>query len=440
MPRTLGALFILLWIGWGAIWAETAHTALQRSCGEVAGERIDSVEWRGLRRVKPEVVERENRQKVGEIVSCEQLQATQSSLEGLDLFATVRYQIEQSGELRIVRWHLEELPPWLPLPSAKISDQDGWLLGPSVIALNLWGRDVRLEAHARTTLYPDLFRAQEYTFSLSSPWLWSWPIDYDLRLIQTDSWNPLKLYDEESWEAGGEFAYRLYTIWSAVVWGEAFVAKHSYSEANWEWISSTSHDRMGVLGVGVRRDHRDRALDPRNGEWIEFRAGYGSGVLGNVGEWRDYLADLRIWRSWSNLLILHSSLLARYRPGDVPDLLHYHQGGINSLRGYPPDPERASRDELLSTIELRFPLLERYAIRWGGINLFTALQAVVGVDAARQGYRDSDRGYVGFYSGLHILLPGIDRLRIEGAWSKPSGFSIAVGLYEKSVTERWRSR
>ncbi|MFN7135507.1 MAG: hypothetical protein ACK4N5_25775, partial [Myxococcales bacterium] len=75
------------------------------------------------------------------------------------------------------------------------------------------------------------------------------------------------------------------------------------------------------------------------------------------------------------------------------------------------------------------------------------LQLVAGADLAAL-YRPLDpwlrpRLQPAGYVGAHLLLPAIDRLRIEvGAHPTPSGaqFGFSVGFYEKSFMQRMRAR
>ena len=411
------------------------------SCSLPEGARFGGLSVSGLRRVLPEVVSREAALKPGDPLSCADLERLKVSLEGLDLFAEVSVSAVPSpadSAAREVRVAVSELPPFLPMPSAKTSDQDGWLLGPSVIALDLFGRDVRLEAHWRATVYPRFWRAQEFLLSESSPWLGPWKIEHELRMVRTDSWNALKEYDERSWELGAEFSRDLWRGFQLLLWAEGF-----QTEANDAALfgKEGGHDRHGILGTGFLVEKVDRKIDTRDGWRLEGRWGWAGDPFGNVGSWQETLGDLRLWKQpWKRGPIFVGSLLARWRPGEVPFHQLYHQGGANSLRGYGAEADRRSRDELLSTLELRQVLVERRSFRLLGFDLFAAVEGVAGVDAARQGFDADSRGMVGAYGGLHLLLPGLDRLRIEGAWSETDGFALYLGLYEKAVAQRWRSR
>ena len=431
--RLLAALALL-----SATFAEGAAAAL---CDLPDGARFGGLTVSGLRRVLPEVVSREAGLEPSDPLSCADLERLRAALEGLDLFAEVSVDAAPSAAdpaAREVRVAVVELPPFLPMPSAKTSDQDGWLVGPSVIALDLFGRDVRLEAHWRATVYPRFWRAQEFLLSESSPWLGPWKVEHELRAVRVDSWNSLKEYDERSWELGAEFAREVFPGWSLLLWGEGFQV-----EANDTALfgKDGGHDRHGILGAGFLAKRLDRELDARNGWRLEGRWGWAGDPFGNVGSWQELTGDLRLWkRPFRRGPILHALLLARWRPGEVPFHQLYHQGGANSLRGYAPDADRRSRDELLSTLELRQPLLERRPFSVFGFSFFAALEGVAGVDGARLGFDDDARGLVGLYGGLHLLLPGLDRVRFEGAWSESEGFSLYLGLYEKAVAQRWRSR
>ena len=423
--RPLAALLLL---GFSALSAQEERP----SCGPW---RFAGLELSGLKRAKPEVVSREWTVARGEAFGCDELERFRMALEGLDLFASAEVSADGSGTVSVV---VEELPPYLPIPSAKISDQDGWLVGPALIALDLFGRDVRLEAHYRTTVHPEFLRSQEFLLFESSPWIGPWKIEHELQMIRVDSWNPLKKYDERSWELDAVFARELLPGWSLLLWGEGFQVEANDSAL---FGKEGGHDRHGILGAGFLAKRMDRELDPRNGWRLEGRWGWAGEPFGNVGSWQELTGDLRLWRRpFRKGPVLHALALARWRPGDVPFHQLYHQGGANSLRGYGADPDRRSRDELLSTFELRQPILERRPFTALGCSFFVALEGVAGVDAARRGFDADAPGLIGFYGGLHLLLPGLDRVRFEGAWSRPEGFSFTIGLYEKTIAQRWRSR
>jgi len=54
---------------------------------------------------------------------------------------------------------------------------------------------------------------------------------------------------------------------------------------------------------------------------------------------------------------------------------------------------------------------------------------------------DSRESRSSLYTGLHLVVPAIDRLRAEFGYSpRDRVWNISVGLFEKTTTQRWRSR
>ena len=95
-------------------------------------------------------------------------------------------------------------------------------------------------------------------------------------------------------------------------------------------------------------------------------------------------------------------------------------------------------------MEERFDLLRRRPFSILGANLFWGVQLVAGVEGSfLWDTRTPDWGDYrqSIYGGVHLLIPALERLRIEAGYSPDGGgIKIAIGLYDKNVALRWRSR
>jgi outer membrane protein assembly factor BamA len=374
----------------------------------------------GLDRTQPKVVERELLNRVGEPFSAEKAALEKKRLEALDLFADVQSQMRADTLV----YRFTELFSYFPTPSGKQSDQDGWMLGLALIGLNAFGEDIRLEAQARASVSPWM-DAKEFSFYASSPWLpgpGNLPLDWNLDITRVDSWDALRGFHEKSWGAWLDLRYPLggpHSRWSALLSGGAKKAKGFELDPS--------------LSGGLAFDSRDAASDPRQGSYAEARITQ-NGALADIRKIVSFSRNIFLWNAYGN-----------YRPGSILGYDSLYQGGANSLRGYESDSLVVGKSEILLNAEYRFDLLPRRPFSLGGFHIFWGMQAVLGADAAflwdegtpfeQKKYRNA------VYGGLHLLVPALERIRVEMGYSpKRKGWALAVGLFEKTTTQRWRAR
>ena len=152
---------------------------------------------------------------------------------------------------------------------------------------------------------------------------------------------------------------------------------------------------------------------------------------------------MRSYHSVGSQVLLLDGLL-RFRPGTQDFRERLHQGGANTLRGFDPDSALHGRHEILLNTEVRRILVERHRLSFGDVHGFWGLQAVAGVDGAflwDSTWPDWEHYRSAAYAGLHLVIPALDRLRFEIGYSPEArDWVVAVGLFEKNITQRWRSR
>lgn len=396
--------------------------------GCVSGKRIADIRFSGLADTEPRVVERELFHAVGDTFSEEKFEEERSRLESLDIFSDVSLSCSESGAGQVLEYRFKELLHWIPSPAGKKTDQDGWMLGAALAHLNVLGRDIRVEAQYRTSVDP-LFDSKEFAVYASSPWLWDLPISWNFEFLRTDSWDDLRGFYDRSWyahlELDGKLWRNLYAVWAP----------------SYRYVQGFG--AVPDLGVGALWDSRNSGADPRRGLFEEIRVTRFGVFDADVEDFVEYLWDNRFYFSFGRFVTGVSSL-ARFRPGKQEFFDRLHQGGANSLRGFSPDSAVHGRHEALWNVEERFVLLERRSFSVWGANLFWGVQIVAGVEGAFlwdsripgwEDYRQS------VYGGIHFLIPALDRLRIEAGYSPDGGsVKISVGLYDKNVSLRWRSR
>lgn len=422
MKRILSSLTFLLGIGAVAF----AGESLAGTCTE--GKPVQRIRFSGLDDTQPHVVERELLNASGKPFSAENFRIEKLNLESLDLFSDISLVCTESAKGVELEYRFTELLHWIPSPAGKKTDQDGWMLGLALAHLNVAGEDIRVEAQYRTSVSP-LFDSKEFAIYASSPWLLGLPLSWNFEFLRTDSWDDLRNFDDRSWYSHLEIGARLWKDFS-FLWAASYRYVQKYGA-------------VPDLGVGVLLDARDSKVDPHLGAYEEFRVTRYGAFYADVEDYIEFLWDNRLYYPMGRFITGVSSLL-RYRPGTQMFFDRLHQGGANTLRGFDPDSSIHGRHEAIWNVEERFVLLERHPFSVMGANLFWGVQLVAGVEGSFLwdtqtpdwgDYRQS------VYGGIHFIIPALDRIRIEAGYSPDGGeIKVAVGLYDKNTSLRWRSR
>ncbi len=445
--------------------AATATASRPDTCPAAAqGRRIGAIRYTGLNATRPFVVDRARFQQLGHRFSCARYRLEEARLQGLDLFAVIRVTTTPMPQDQLaVTYHFLELPKYIVFPAVRRSDVYGWLVGPAVSFLNFLGRDIRLEAFLRSAVAPKPFVATELLFEASSPWIGrAVPVEYAMRVLRNQAFDAVKLFNESSWNARLSFFHRMTWRFRLIYAAEFTQVSPDPLNPTFDLASNPTPvpvvlnnqgDLVLGLSAGVLWDSRDRRVNPHSGLRFEATVGQYGGVLGGPANYQRVLFDHRSWLHvrWtpSQLTILHLSALARLRPGRMGVYDYYVVGGPNSLRSVAQSSELYGQSEVLGTAELRHELFDRRPFSLFGFHLYAGLQVVAGGDVAllwrpQDALNGPPRVASAVYGGLHVLLPGVDRVRFELGWHRDaqgrwqSGFS--VGLFEKSRTQRLRHR
>lgn len=406
---------------------ESFAASFATNCAD--GKRIASVRLAGLEDTDPRVVERELFHSSGAKFSGREFLDEKSRLESLDIFSDVSIACSETADGGLeLEYRFTELLHWIPSPAGKKTDQDGWMLGVALAHLNVLGEDIRVEAQYRTSIDP-LFDSKEFAIYASSPWLGNLPVSWNFEFLRTDSWDDLRGFDDKSWFVHLELDAKLFRNLYLV-----FSPSYRYVEG---------FGAVPDLGAGALLENRDSKTDPRRGAFEEFRVTRYGVFDSSVENFVEYLWDNRLYVSRGRWITGASSLV-RFRPGRQMFFDRLHQGGANTLRGFSPDSSVHGRHEAIWNIEERFVLLERRPFTVLGANLFWGVQLVAGVEGSflwdnrLPGWEDYRQSV---YGGIHVLIPALDRLRIEAGYSPDGGgVKISIGLYDKNVSLRWRSR
>lgn len=431
---------ILVLIFPGVLLGQTLDSTCQESV------LVRQIQLEGLQHTRHEVVHRVLNHHPGQPYHKALWQAERAILESLDLFTQVTLECQRQSDGQILVYHFQEMFQYLPAPAMKKTDQDGWMLGGALASLNFLGRDIRLEIQGRATVNPWM-QAQELAFYASSPWLGSLPLNWHAEILRVDSWDPLRNFHDRSWILDGNGTWRFRagrSPWGVSAHGGARMLEHTDLDSNHIWRNSGHEDTEPWLGWGWVYDGRDAVLNPRHGMYHEFRIlKYGGFLGGDVDFWA-LLYDFRWAYSWGRTTFLLNELV-QYRPGQQGVYDRLHHGGANTLRGYDADTSAHGSHEWVHNVEYRWSMIQRRPIEILGIAGFWALQLVAGVDGAFLWDEQKLPGWENYraslYGGVHLVLPAIDRIRLEaGINPHDHTWNIAIGLFEKTTTQRWRSR
>lgn len=417
----------------------SAILAFALPCQE--GKIIQDIHILGLKHTKKEVVERELINRIGKTIQLQRIEQEVRQWESLDLFANISHSCHANDNGTVdLKYQFVELFQYLPAPALKQTDQDGWMAGGALAALNLGGWDIRTEVQARFTIEPWM-QAQEYALYASSPYLFHFPIRWKFDYVDVDSWDPLRNYYEKSHNIALETEVPMRNTWSLKTVSGHRILEHKKQDSL-QWISARS-EQNPFVGVGFIWDSRDSRVNPQKGissEWLVTKTGL---PFTNAEQNWEWLWDFE-WNQKVASGTLKLGNLFRNRFGTTAFYSRYHQGGANTLRGFYPDTSIHGKSENIWNAEWRKNILPKVHIHLLDIHAFASMETIFGIDAGwlwNDEFPKWNEYRWSIYTGLHLVVPALERIRFEIGYipdDKKWGFTI--GMFEKRTTQRWRSR
>lgn len=423
-----------------------------------SSDRIIRIEHSGLNKTKKETVECRLENREGCEYSDDKWKDERDTLMDLDIFADVQITVEKCEEGTNLTYCYRELPSYIIYPAMKRTDQDGLMIGPGITFMNIGGLGIHQEILSRYTVIPEILKAKEVLSYTRIPSLNSFPLSAELTMSYFESYNSLKLYNENSFYSQLDLYYRFSKTCRGIATASAFNVRHDNSSPVFTEVSedipmfygSGDWDYLPSAGAGFVLDTRERQMNPHSGIYNEYRATIYGSRLGGDSDYTEYIWDFRGYIPAGDRHIIHTNLLGRYRPGTIPGYELYHVGGVNSLRVYEPDPSMCGQHEALATTEYRYELFTHRQISLWDIHGYYGLQFVGGMDNAVQWLKHDryNKGtyYNSFYAGVHLLVPVLERVRFEFGYSGFENdrynftFGANMGWYEKASTQRRRVR
>ncbi len=430
--RIFSLLLLILAVG-------VSHAA-DPNCPAYEGFFISGIQFQGLNQTRSSVVKNaiENRQ--GGSFSCKAWETERNRLKDLDIFADVTLVAQAKQDSVSLLYRFRELPPYLPLASVNKTDQDGLSIGPSIAALNFLGTGKRINVMAR------FGGTTEYQAEVSGRQLFGHSAEFSMAWIHGDSYNSFDSTHENSHRIKAEGFWPLV---GARQFGIVGLAEYFRIQSTRDSLTLRNNnvDVVPRLGVGFRWDTRDRSLLPRRGFFAETRFTENGGYLGGPADFWEEMTDLRVYLPITKRNGFTGNVLYQYRDGVVNQNLGrydlFHTGGANTLRGYS-DNSFNGQNECLLNAEYRFDAVEERIQKLGPWSLNYGVQLVSGWDAASLWDGNSSKPEVfhhGFYAGIHLLIPGMERIRLEvGSRTTKVDLRVHFGLFEKTTVQRFRTR
>jgi hypothetical protein len=314
--------------------------------------------------------------------------------------------------------------------------------------LNTGGQLVRSELRALSVFRDPLGGGELFAhFSLPRRAPQSWNAKTDI--ILNNAWQPLFKYREKSFYMNAEYSREWHELSALQNFETSVITK--ILNINQDYLDSVKSNFIKGVGLGFSLGEINNTGSTASGKAHYFGEARSLVHFWEKGHFFEELIDLRAWHPLGTRNIVHSFSLLQIKQGGVPFPMHVFLGGSNSLRGYSASPERNAREEWIAGAEWRYKIIPSTTISMGGLgSIFMGLESVLGNETGCYGAQViEDRNCLnGTYAGLHILLPGFERFRIELGLptqdiTNPQAnfrYQIEGGFFQKSVAQRWRKR
>jgi len=399
------------------------------------GKMVEEILVLGLKHVKPDLVLRQMKSKVGEAYLAANIEKDREYLDRTGFFSKVAIEGRPGASGVIVQVELKETQRYFPYPAIGVTGEQGLTYGGGLKSTNFLGSG----AHLSTALR--FGGATEFDVEASSYWrpqktLW-WKAEDFLRYRDND----LDDFEEESNEfevqAGGQMTPNLRL-------GARFHYMSLKSDVPGITLSPTNHDRTPGVGLVAEYDTRDSWTNARNGWWSS--ADFLANGLGADGDYWTFDVDVRRYQrlaerhglGFFSLLTLQTGTVGQ----DIPVHEDFHIGGTNSVRGWEIDA-RHGKNQWLNTIEYRYDLMRVRDLSIKGFNFYVGLQlAAFGDTGSAWNAGEFNRNFIGGGGlGLRLIVPYVDYVRIDfGFGQSGQGLIPHFGVMEKAVYQRRRIR
>jgi len=399
----------------------------------------------GNRKTREFVIVRELQTEVGDSLSLATMRTDVMRLTKLSAFSKVEIVPRLEDEGVVYRITVGETAPVIPTLLPGYSEENGWYIGPMVSTPNWFGRAVL------ASVYAQWGGITKYSFSANNPWISV--AHRQLSLSGGTTYQKREDKIRESQEitsiAGSRATFypgrnRIFNV------GLGFQYLGTKSDKPGVTLSPSNRDDLLQCEMLFRANSVEDPLDPRRG-WVggiqERRTG---GFLGGDGDsWRTQI-DLTRYQPLSARSTLAIGGVLADQTGtvgkDIPVYLQYSLGGSNSIRGYSrTDLGKVlyGKNQFLGTVEYSYRIMSPRQIQLFGLSFlsFRVGMNVVGFVDHGVAWTDRDelsmdRSRTGYGVGLHLMVPGIDRIRLDLGFSQDGDVVLHLGTRAKFDAQR----
>ena len=384
---------------------------------------------------RPEVILRELETQVGRPLDLNALRGDLIRIENLSIFSSVRVQGDSGTHEVALSFQCRELPPVIPYVGFSITDETGLSLGPAAASPNLFGRDITASASLLVG------GATQFRMVLDYPWIFTPRTDLYFDAALRERNDDVREFKETSLELAPTMSWWLGKRLSLLAGASYFLMD---ADTNRVTLSPSGVDHLYTLSMGLEWDGRNSYRSPTQGWQFLFNS---SMTFSPHGNFSGIGVDVRRYISLAPKHSLALGGLWNQRFSKVPDYLQFAMGGANSIRGYHVDvlgKELRGKNELIATLEYRFmliPIQEFKVFKWG-LNL--GLAGAVFLDSGTAWNRREDLDFrrfrTGVGTGLRVLVPATEMIRLEGAVGRNGRFEFYIRGGSKFEMQKKRLR
>ena len=356
----------------------------------------------------------------------------------LGAFTSVKLATEPVDEGIALIVTLVEATPYIPSLSIRLTQENGFEIGPAVSSSNLLGTSARASAYVR---FGGAFNAG---IRYADPLLpgRSWIHGYKFSYFHRERTNKLVAFEETTDEFFVEF---LQATHDEMRGGLRFRYIGLQSDRDGVTLSPDNYDHIPSLGFFVQNDSRN-SIYPTDGWYMDFEA---SKYVHDADYWR-LDADVRFYSPMPLLGDRHSLALSSYAAltagelGEtIPSWNEFFVGGTNSVRGWSMG-SRQGQHQWLNTIEYWYRLMDQKRWKFWFIKWRMGLQigAFGDFGTAWSEPDQLDANWIaGGGLGLRLTMPVVTMFRMDLAIGEDTmGVRFFVGGAEKAIAQKDRVR
>jgi outer membrane protein insertion porin family len=409
------------------------------------GRPILRIEISGNRKTREYVILRELRTDVGDSLSATAMKTDLMRLTALNAFSRVEIVPRLEEDKVVYAITVSETAFVIATLLPGYSEENGWYGGPMVSTPNWFGRAVL------ASVYAQWGGITKYSLSVNSPWISVAQRQLSVSSATTYQQREDKIRRSEETTLSNGIRGTFYPGRNRILgFGFGFYYLRTKSDKPGITLSPSNSDDLLQLELLLRANSIEDPLDPYRG-WVagiqERRTG---GFLGEEGDsWRTQVDVVRYQPLSARSTLAVGGVFAEQTGTvgeDIPVYLQYSLGGSNSVRGY----SRTSlgrvlygKNQFLGTVELSYRLMHPRRIQLFGMSFlsFRLGANIVGFVDHGVAWTDPDelnldRSRTGYGVGLHLTVPGVDRIRLDLGFSQDGAVMVHLGTRAKFDAQR----